>query len=102
MKQYAGDYQKYMSQGQSGGSAGAQSGNYEQYMNQGGSGNSSSMQSGDYEKYINQYAGDYQKYITQYSGNQSQNENMTQDEAVQAYASGYVPEVRNTSDETEW
>ena len=64
MKQYSGDYQKYM-QGQ-GGSKGSDyqqymkqySGDYQKYMQ--GHGGS---QGGDYQQYMKQYSGDYQKYM---------------------------------------
>jgi len=94
MKQYAGDYQKYMKQGGQGGEQ-SQSGDYQQgkspspvqlaaqpqgigyqqYMQQyagddqkytqGGQ----QAQGGDYQKYMKQYAGDYQKYMKQGGSN---------------------------------
>eukprot|EP00928_Gymnodinium_smaydae_P030810 TRINITY_DN227_c0_g1_i13.p1 TRINITY_DN227_c0_g1~~TRINITY_DN227_c0_g1_i13.p1 ORF type:complete len:103 (+),score=26.20 TRINITY_DN227_c0_g1_i13:2-310(+) len=74
MKQYAGDYEKYMKQGGSQASS-KQGADYQQYMkqyasdymkyaNQGDS-KAFNQQGGDYEKYMKQYAGDYMKYAKQ-------------------------------------
>merc|ERR1712100_265067 len=74
MKQYAGDYQKYMNQG-GGGKNESQGGDYQQYMKQyagdyqkymkQGGGGKNESQGGDYQQYMKQYAGDYQKYMKQ-------------------------------------
>jgi len=74
MKQYSGDYQKYMKQGAQGGkeSNGGDyqqymkqyAGDYQKYMKQGAQGKNESH-GGDYQQYMKQYAGDYQKYMNQ-------------------------------------
>merc|ERR550525_2034700 len=77
-------------------------------------------QGGNYQQYMQQYAADYQKYMQQggaknateltsddfkqlYAGKwQPLHKNMTQEEALHQYAAGYVPSVKNTSDQKEW
>merc|ERR550525_1610351 len=77
-------------------------------------------QGGNYQQYMQQYAAEYQKYMQQggaknateltsddfkqlYSGKwQPLHKNMTQEEALHQYAAGYVPSVKNTSDQKEW
>jgi hypothetical protein len=111
MKQYAGDYQKYMAQGSQSGSGSGQSGqsqtgaDYQQYMKKyagdyqkyaesGGSssratpmqlsaGKSAQTQTGaDYQQYMKQYAGDYQTYQKKYGNS--------------------MPRIHNKSNSTEW
>merc|ERR1712151_715601 len=75
---------------------------------------------GWYQQYMQQYAAEYQKYMQKggarnateltsddfkqlYSGKwQPLHKNMTQEEALHQYAAGYVPSVKNTSDQKEW
>merc|ERR1712187_825540 len=86
------------SQGDSQG--GAQGGNYQKYMQQGG---------GDYQKYMQQGDANNATELTSddfkqlYAGKwEPLHENMTQEEALHQYAAGYVPIVKNTSDQKEW
>merc|ERR1712151_488222 len=121
MKQYAGDYEKYMKQGGQGGqqSQGGDyqqymkqyAGDYQKYMKQGGQGGQQS-QSGDYQQYMQQYAGDYQKYMKQ--GGQggekeaatpvsliSTDSNNSSGNDYQKYYKGYTPDVKNWSNNEE-
>merc|ERR1719174_1976714 len=83
MKQYAGDYSKYMQQGSGSDSSKASGGDYDKYMKQ---------YAADFSQYTAQGAssgGDYSKYMKQYSGGAGSSSSGNYEKYMKQYASDY-------------
>merc|ERR1712207_129433 len=89
MKQYSGDYQKYLKQGAQGGKE-SHGGDYQQYMKQYASDYQKYMnQGGDHQQYMKQYSGDYQKYMKQGSQGGKESNGGDYQQYMKQYAGDY-------------